>query len=96
MRVRLVACAALILGCEAVPDITYIPDDASFDGALPDGNTCPNLVPSYATACCNIIPCSGANCVATCLDCQASCTPDQLCCPSPQNKAVCRTTLLCP
>jgi len=88
------ATAATSLACEAVPDITYV-EAGSFDGPLPDGNTCPDLVPSYATACCGVIPCFGANCVATCADCQA-CSPLDLCCPNAQNHAVCKSTLTCP
>ena len=88
--------ASACLACDAVPDITYVPDDAgSYDGPLPEGNTCPNLVPSYATACCGVIPCFGPNCVATCTDCQ-TCSPLDLCCPNAQNHAVCKSTLSCP
>lgn len=93
--IAVLALAPLCLACEAVPEIIYIPDDAGFDGPLPDGNTCPDLVPAYATACCGVIPCFGPNCAATCTECQ-TCSPLQLCCPNAQNHAVCRSGLACP
>jgi hypothetical protein len=76
-------------GCEAVPDITYVADDSGVDG-----NTCPAQVPSYATECCGPIPCFGPGCSATCTDCQ-KCSALDLCCPTPQHVAVCKSTLVC-
>ncbi len=106
-RAPLVACLAASLtlalaalaACEAVPDVVYVGDDAGDAGGdsatIPDGaNTCPGLVPPYATACCGAIPCSGANCAATCADC-ARCSLLDLCCPNAQNRAVCRPSLRC-
>jgi len=83
-----------LCACEAVPDITYVADDASVP---PDGgNTCPMQVPAYATSCCGPIPCLGASCTATCTDCTAKCTLDDLCCPNAQDRATCNANLKCP
>lgn len=90
MRLAMVMLACC-MGCEAVPMITYTNDS----DAAADANTCPDLVPSYATSCCGVIPCFGANCPATCADCQ-SCSPLDLCCPNSQNKAICKSSLRCP
>ncbi len=84
-RAAIVAALALC-ACEAVPDVVY--DAGGGDaGAI---NTCPNNPPSYAQWCCGPIACQGANCVPTCSDCMAHCTINDLCCPTPQNRAVCR------
>ncbi len=88
-----IAFAFALCACQAVPDVQYDeggtpPGDG---GAAADANTCPSLVPSYATVCCGPIACLGANCPATCSDCQARCGLFDLCCPNAQNRAVCRT-----
>jgi|GEM_PF-4019547 hypothetical protein len=75
---------------DADPDVAadaLPPADAGF--------TCPGLVPTFASVCCGAIACLGANCPATCGDCQAKCAPAQLCCPTSSNKAVCRAGQTC-
>ncbi len=75
--------------CQAVPDVIF--DDGGVGDAIDESNTCPNMVPPYASVCCGPIPCIGSNCEATCNDCMASCKLSDLCCPNAQNRAVCRT-----
>lgn len=83
-----------VAGCAAVPDVTYVADDAASDAF--GGNTCPSIVPSWATECCGPIACSGTACTATCADCQSKCSLADLCCPTTQNHAVCKSTQSCP
>ncbi len=83
--------ALALSACQAVPDVQYDDGGVPGDGAVAtDANTCPSLVPSYATVCCGAIACSGTNCPATCNDCQLHCGVFDLCCPNAQNRAVCR------
>lgn len=88
----------LVTSCAAVPDVTYVADDAAITpDAEPDGaNTCPSLVPPWATSCCGPIACAGAGCTATCSECQSKCSLTDLCCPTPQDHAVCKGTQSCP
>jgi hypothetical protein len=90
MRIALLA-ILVTCACDAVPDVTY----SVGDGAIDAPNTCPDQVPAYATACCGPIACNGSNCTATCTDCVAKCTLAQLCCPTVQDRAVCKTNLQC-
>lgn len=107
--IRAVALLALTVACGTVPDVTFADPDAA-DGATegsvdeagadssPPGDAssgCPTSVPSFASACCGPIPCFGANCAATCGDCQLKCSPMTLCCPTVSNKAVCRAGTTC-
>lgn len=83
---RWLALVLALTACQGVPDVTYV--DAG-------DNTCPQ-VPSYATICCDQVPCQGPNCVAACSDCAQSCKPTDLCCPNAQNHAVCSPNPQCP
>lgn len=89
IRAVAIALAVMGMGCEAVPEITYVDPDAG-------NNTCPSNVPAYADICCKNVACKGTNCTAACDDCVATCTAPDLCCPNSQGHAVCRPSLQCP
>jgi hypothetical protein len=98
MRLPALGALALALSaCQAVPDVTFVIDDASVDAGSDSGNTCiDGVVPPYATSCCGPIPCYGLYCAAGCDDCVARCTLGELCCPNAQARATCKANLQCP
>lgn len=95
--------AAVTLGCESVPSLTFaVADGAPPDGPLSDGGGdgtgpeagdagCnPQNLPPGASACCGNVPCNG-NCLpAECAMCQFACPyPGELCCAK-QTTVMCR------
>lgn len=82
----------LIVGCEAVPTLTFegAGDDAASSEA---GGMCPAARPLNATSCCgskSTVPCfglycSGANCTTGC----DKCAPPDVCCSRSATNVVC-------
>jgi hypothetical protein len=95
---------ALSTGCEAVPDIDFVQDDAQGNDGGTDANGdaprdatdaadareggCP--IPGFPM-CCGTIPCSGPDCTipSTCTKCQANCQAGDVCCTKNGASASC-------
>jgi hypothetical protein len=91
----LVAFAAIVCGCEAVPDLTFPPDAPpdSVDEAQPPADdaglgSCPDAA-AAGYACCGTIPCFG-DCPNMCAACmKKDCMQGTFCCAKTNGNATC-------
>lgn len=102
LALPLVACDAiptLVFDGGAQPDATTEdgPSEASGDSGGDSGDSgeppeagCPNELPDGATLCCGRIACFGVGCPVACPGCLQTCTPAEVCCPTPSGKAFCK------
>jgi hypothetical protein len=80
--VGLTMLASAALGCEAVPDLTFLEPDGGEGGAVQDadagGGEASCSLPPGAATCCGTIPCFGkldfcqSNCMS-CMNCAVAC-----------------------
>lgn len=87
MRTRLAVVMLALTACEAVPDIRFVADGGTSDGADPnddggaDAGACVEPAPPGAT-CCGSTWCTGCTALQ-CTECAGKCVTGEVCCATP-------------